>query len=437
MTDSSALNMFIRAMKSEAWRRRAWRISIFTVSRRNPNDEVEPFDLDYRQDGTYFFDPDIQGWTMLTGVKPMTPAYNYRGLANFPALTVPNMPTDMQTTYGRVLFNGMVLGYAFGDKIPFFHKGSAKDIVRMFSSRVVDEDAEDLPEGNGPIKATFRPSEVSRLIEGLFELTSMTPYVTTTGGDESLGTDPNMAAHREYLFEKYKDKLDDPATITMIQNELVEMDKKRHVGTDSELFFIDNKSYSVKRKKLFCMHGIENAFEEGTNYTLIKPSLAEGWDMNNLVAKFNSTREGSFNRGHDTALGGEKVTFLQRIYQNARVNNHDCGTKRRDVVFLTKELADTYIGLNMDIDGTLVPLTKDNVKDCVGKVIRFRRPILCEQYPKMDFCECCAGSELSKSPRAVASEISTIGSNIMYAFMGAMHGIELAVAEYDFNIHID
>ena len=180
------------------------------------------------------------------------------------------------------------------------------------------------------------------------------------------------------------------------------------------------------------MGGIESSFQKPGEFALVQKSLNEGMDMDNIPALYNSIREGSFDRGHDTALGGEKVTFLQRIYQNTKIIAGDCGTQLVDYRYLDKRIATLFIGFNIMENGKPVELTHQNINDYVGKMVKLRRPILC-QAPLTDFCSVCAGRALAKNPRAVAAEIAAVGSAIMGAFMSSMHGIELAVAHYDFN----
>lgn len=421
------LDLFILGMKHERWRYRLWRNSLFCVTGLPSGHDPLPYDLDYLPTGVVYFDPDTNKWEPVEDGQVDEALYNDRELAAFPAGSVPNHPDSIQTTYGRMLFNWMVVCYAFGTKIPFQHKVKPYDIVKQFVNDVVDEDA-DVPED----QRCFRPSEVERFIQALFEITSLCSYITPTGSVKTLSTHPDMIKERERLFKEHASKLHDPATITEIQNKLVDMDKAWLKGDDAEDYYISNSSYSVKRKKMFVMHGIEASFQSPGKFDLIPTSLSEGWDMSKLPAKYNAIREGSFDRGHDTALGGEKVTFLQRVYQNTKIIEGDCGTPLVDRRVLTKQNYQAYKGMNIMLDGKPVELTDQVAQAHIGKVVALRRPILC-QAPLTDFCSVCTTRALAKNPRAIAAEIAAVGSGIMLAFMSSMHGVELAVAHYDFN----
>ena len=421
------LELFVLACKAERWKWRLWRNSIFTVTQLPEDHDPEPYDINYLADRVVYFEPSTNTWETIEDASPERPVVSNRELAKFPANSVPNHPEPIETTYGRMLFNHMVVCYAFGDKIPFQHKAKPYDVVNMIVRDMVDEDTE-VPEG----KVVYRPSELQRYIQALFELSSLCTYLTPTGSAKTLTTHPDMIATRERLFAENKDRLHDPAVITEIQNKLIELDKEWLKGDNAMDYYIDKKSFTVKRKKLFVMHGIENAFEEGNNFTLIGKSLAEGWDMDNIPANINAIRQGSFDRGHDTALGGEKVTFLQRIYQNTKIIPGDCGTKLVDRRLLTKFNYKVYLGMNIMVNDQPVELTSENIQQYIGKVVALRRPILC-QAAMTDFCSVCTTRALAKNSRAIAAEIAAVGSGIMLAFMSSMHGNELAVSHYDFN----
>lgn len=422
--------LFVAGCKANRWKWRAWRISLFSVSLLPDDHELEPYDLDYREDGTYWYTPEGQ-WSPLDGVEPHVPVFTARQQVMFDDGELPNHQGRLETTYGRALFNYMVVSYAFGDKLPFQQKVTAKALVKQFIDKVVDEP----DEGEVTDPAKIYPSEVARFVKAMFELTSLCPYITPTGSTKSLTTDPRMAEVRDQLIEKYKDQLDDQSVIAKIQDELVAIDKAWLKDDDAADFYLSGKDYSVKRKKMFVMAGVESAFREDGGFTFVPKSLNEGWDMKHLPELYNSTREGSLDRGLNTALGGEKVTLLQRMFQSDQVLKEDCGTKRTHDFVLTAENWTPYRGMNIVTGGGLVRLNDETAPAHFGKMVAMRRPILCQQADN-DYCSACAVEALARDPSAAAAEISELGSAIMLAYMSSMHGVELAVAEYKPELHI-
>lgn len=423
------LELFVAGCKEGRWRWRSWRSSLFTITALPANTKPELYDIDYKPTGAVFWNG--TDWEKVEDHNDFSELYDNRALANFPADSVPNHPEPIQTTYGRMLFNHMVICYAFGTKIPFQHKVGPKDVVKLFVSDVVDGDFQ--PE-EGDTKTYFYPSEVERFVQAMNEVTSLCPNISPTGTDRSLTTDPRVVELRNKLLAEFKDKLT-PTNITHIQNELIKMDKQWLKDDDAVDFYLSGKAYNVCRKKMFLMHGIEASFQEGGNFDLIETSLSEGGDLTKITAKNNSIREGSYDRGNDTALGGEKVVFLQRIHQNTRINPGDCGTKLTEPRRLTESDWKNYVGMNIMLNGEVTPLTESLAKASIGKVVFLRRPILCKG-DATNFCAACSSLVLSKRPRAIISEIASVASNIMAAYMSSMHGNELAVARYDFRTHI-
>lgn len=424
------IDFFVAACKAERWKWRAWRISIFTETRLPKDYEPVPYDINYREDGVYFFNESNE-WELIEGSKPNCPLYSDRELAKFPAGSVPNHEGPIETTYGRLLFNWMVVSYSFGKKIPFTI--SLSDVIDTYCSATVDE-----PEDGVYQDDKFYPTEIMRLVESSYEITSLCEYISPTGTVKSLTTHPEMIEKRnQWVKEALEEGPLTANKVVELQDKCIALDKEwLSDGPDAD-YYIDGGSFKVKRKKMFGMQGMETAFREPGDFEFVQTSLLEGADLSSekVVAEHNAVREGSYDRGADTALGGAIVNILQRIFQNHKIVEGDCGTTNTYPLLLREYDAADYIGYNAVVGTGLVEITKPFIKENMGKVVNIRRPILCKAG-HTDFCTACAGNALARSPRAVASEIVDIGSRIMYAFMQSMHGVSLSVAEYDFNVEL-
>jgi len=277
---------------------------------------------------------------------------------------------------------------------------------------------------------------IERFVSGLHELAPLTSGIAPTGTLRSLTVHPDAYKIRDALLLKHKDELDDPAVIVKIEKALDELDKEWLSGDQSIEFYNSPKS-RMRRRKLMLMYGIESSFQEGGHYTLIPNALVEvdKAGMENLVAKFNSIREGSFSRGAETAKGGEQVRIIQMIFQNHRIVPGDCGTKLTYPVVITEDNVKRYVGMNAMVNGKLTPLSEEYLKQQLGKVVRLRRPILC-QYGHIDTCTACSSANKGEEPRAIAADISSAFSNVMSVAMAAMHGKETVVHEFNPSIHI-
>lgn len=419
------LDVFINGIKKERWRWATWRVSIFAVTRQAGGEKPEPYDIDYKKEGTFYYSED-GSWEPISGVEPMTPVFSNREFAVFPAELSANQPKEIRTTYGRMLFNVTVLANAFGHRVPFTESQDVMDITKLVTPLVK-------PLGEGDPAINIYPTQLPVYVQSLHELINLCPIISPTGTERSMETHPEMAATRKRLYEENKDNLDDPAVVAKIEGELIKLDKEFQGQDETKDFYLSGKDYSVKRKKLFLSSGMEKAFREDGGHDIIQQPLSDGWDMDNIPAIVNSIREGSYDRGADTALGGEKVTFLQRVTQNSKTTKGDCGTPLSHAVLIDKATGHIYKGLNHMVGGKPVHITKEVIEESMGKVLKVRRPILCKR-PSPDYCEVCMGEELARNERAIASEVSAMASTIMYAFMKSMHGKELSTAEYEIDM---
>ncbi len=417
---------YVEAIKAGRWKWRAWRTSIFAITTLPEDYVLEVYDLNYKEDGVYFYNQSKE-WELIEGSLPNVPLLDYREAVDYPLGIVPNQGDISVTTPGRILFNAMVTSYAFGDRIPF--ATSINEVVKQFVSKVKDE-----PTDGNYEKDFFYPSEIMRFQSGCYELGSLCEFISPTGSTRTLTTHPDLIEYRTKLYEEArKEGPITAAKVVEIQNKCIALDKEWATQGDDKDYYISGSSFNVKRKKMFVTMGMETAFKNAGDFQLIEKSLAEGSDFDPkvIVAENNSTREGSYDRGADTALGGAIVNVLQRIFQNHYIAKGDCGTTLYDQVQCTTINMQTYIGFNAITETGLVEIDEKFIEANLNKTIKLRRPILCKGV-NTDTCECCAGNALSRSPRSVASEIVDIGSRIMYAFMQSMHGTSQSLARYDY-----
>ena len=124
---------------------------------------------------------------------------------------------------------------------------------------------------------------------------------------------------------------------------------------------------------------------------------------------------------------------MQRIHQNIKVVPGDCGTSLTYDTMLTDYTFKRYEGLNAVVKGKYVRLDSVLFEEMRGRVVHLRRPILCKSD---DFCSVCATDAYAKNPRGVSADIVSVASAVVSAFMSSMHGIELAVAHFNFKIHL-
>lgn len=424
------LDVFIAACKAERWRWRNWICAIFAISRLPENHIPEPFDIDYRDDGVYYYDDTQKQWALIEDSKPNEPLYHYRWAEDFPKDFFPNHPGAIRTTYGRAIYNWMCLIYPFGDAVGFINKQvTSKTAVPLIAPITVDDDAK-VPEGQKFIKA----SQIEDHLSALSQTTTLAPLIAPTGTWRTLIPSKKVLEYIKTAIVAKGDKLT-RQDLVEIQENAVKLDKE-YLAEDGESldFYVSGTTLKVRRFKQLYMFGAVDAFHEDGKYDLIVESLNEGIPVAQLPAVFNDGRQGSYDRGLDTAKGGYGVANYQQISQNLRTVPGDCGTKIVHHVLLDEDGYRAYAvesGFNKMVGGKPAPIDRSDI----GKIIAMRRPLLCK-HPKPTFCSVCMGTTLAKTEKGVRSSVTKVQSDIMYGFMGTMHGNAQETATFDIEKHL-
>ena len=427
---------FLEAMQAEAFKHKAWIITAFSVVRRYDDTARHPYRLvagdDPKDMRVWFIDPNNDNRpTVIDGTHRATPLFSFTEPMELAPKDLVNVTKPITTICGSVLFNAMVIVYAFGDKIEFM-EGEVKGgkLEKLIAGRLSDD--VDNPEDERRDRIYVR--ELMRYCEAMSAIAGLTQLNTPAASPKSMSVDPNIIKRRDVLLKEYKGQLHDPAIIARIEAELVQMDREWFKGDPAERFYIKGSSFEVTRKRSFIMFGVETGFSDNSKgVSLIVPSLKEGWDTTKLPGIAETLRAGSFNRGHQTAMGGESVKYFYRIFQNSRVLEDDCGSKGGLPWVITQDNYRSFVGLYMvDSDGKPIPIpvTQESVDSkIVGRTIIVRSPMLCKTKAP-SFCARCVGDVLAASPTSLHIAASDVGSTFMYAFMKKMHGTALKVARY-------
>ena len=450
-------DFFKEALQAGAYKRKDWIISVFTVVRHKPYEgpqvsfgitpsviEEKNPDYPYRvvilphdKHGLYFLDPNNAFEpTKIDNVRNDLPMLSVHDKITLKPNDLANVTEEVETWCGNVLFNAMVLVHSVGNKIPYQNgRVNGEKIDRMLAARMVDnpKDGEEVP----PNAITV--DEYKAYATAMAAMAGLTQISTPAASPKSMTIDPAILKRRDELLKEYKDQLHDPAIIAKIEGELVAMDKATFANDPAGKFYIKSKTYDVARKKSFIMMGAELGFSSSqSGVDPITTSLREGWDMNRLPQMVDNLRSGSYNRGHETALGGESVKYFYRIFQNTRVLEDDCGTKISPTRLITKKNIPRLVGLfSQDVveNGQQVPLTDEKLNSLVGKVIRIRSPRTCTTEAP-SFCAKCVGVMLARNPTGLHIAASNIGSTFMGSFMASTHGEALKTERYDFRAAI-
>ena len=254
---------------------------------------------------------------------------------------------------------------------------------------------------------------------------------------KSFTTHPDIPARRkERLDAMTPEEKKDPIKLAQLEKELGDMDKEYLQGDDAQLFHDaqGGKSYDVHRKKMFIMVGAIPSFTDKgeASFSFIPQALTEGWTKESFPTIVNEIYKGSYDRGKETAKGGELTKYVLRVYQDLGVTALDCGTKQGSIVELLDNPKDKvnqqYLGRILVKTGA--PVTQEDLVTYAGKYIEIRDPLFCETTNGV--CYKCMGKPFEDIQETdIGAYILDVSSGIMMISMKNMHGT--AISTFGFN----
>lgn len=424
------LEFILRAFKeSTCYYKAEWVFTLFTVVRNNEVEQIKnlyPFRIGvmndkyagYVDDTWIAFDdsPDIS--------SPLFQVDEVITIATKDDIVQNYSTFPFKTRVGNLFVNYYILVSAFGDKVDYQNGSiSISALEDLVTARLVDGNEKDAND-----KHALYVDEVKKFSSACISIAGFSSIATPSASRYTMVAPPGIKEFKDQLIAKYKDKLDDPAIVAEIDKQLVEYDKKFQAQDPDGGFLYKPKAFNVSRKKLFLMHGYEQS-DMSPDPDFVPNSLSEGWDIEKLPSMINSLRDGSFNRGAKTALGGEATKFIFRIFATTRIAEEDCGTKigmRRTV---TKADVNKFI---ISPNGNNILLTEENIKDFIGKEQVVRSPGFCKTG-NANFCLHCLGLNFKGSENALAALASEVGSDMLNIFMSKMHGSQLATTVWKYK----
>lgn len=426
-------DLFIKAMKAGLYRKLDWVTRAFSIT--VPGNGEYGYEIKSDVTGHYYLDPDnLKEYIKIDDGIPNVPLYNAKEMLNVTLEDVINLKDNIITTYGNLLANHVLLIYPFKGKIPYINKKISLGKIEEFILPIF--------KSNPPAGAQKDPAFI--YVDEYLALGEAVTYscgfaqLFTWGLTEKIVIPPEwVAAEKAKLIEKYKDRLNEAATVALIDAELVRLYKEHIKGDPGANFLISQKSTGTVAKKKYLMVGGELGLSEDTvNVALIQNSLAEGWDINAFPEMNNTLRAGSFNRGAQTVLGGVAVKGLLRASANLNVASDDCGSRIGIVADITADNQSRFVGRSVILkEGTEVMRKEEDVGKYLGKRIMVRSPMYCK-LDKTDYCKVCLGERLANNPEGLSIAVSEYGSTFLAIFMSGAHSKALQLAKLDWRTQI-
>lgn len=337
------------------------------------------------------------------------------------------------TTVGRYITNYLQAVYPFdethrGTNSSFTYNNgewSIKNHHKLLVSAMLRE--------NDPITV----QEYKRYANMFFFLGSFTELCVPSYTRKSLTTDPKLQEIKMALYLANKEKIDagDPVAIAALEDALIKIDKAYLSDDPSSrmLNALGGKAYNVARKQVYLtVGGVEEFSKHTGNYDFILRSLSEGWDVKELPIIANNIRKGSFNRGHETQLGGAETKYIVRVFQDYVAKIDDCGTTHGLPVDFNMVNIKNFIGRSVKLDNKdeWSVLTEANLAQFDKKQAILRSPQHCQA--KGCICYKCCGSRFAELDiKHVTMILAELTSKFTTMALKAMHGTKLQVYETD------
>ena len=215
--------------------------------------------------------------------------------------------------------------------------------------------------------------------------------------------DPNVSipsaafrAKKQELLDKYKTELEnnDVQVAAKIEDELIDYAKKEYKGNPYMDWYESGASGKMGYKNDFkiaqIMVGAVPKAGAAGEFVVSTSTYVDGTKKHELNIFAEQMIVASYMRAKNTAVGGYLTKQAQSIYQSLRMNKHgsDCGTHNGVYKKVTEKNVNDIID-SYTTDGLLI--TKENVGRYIGKFIKLRSPITCEDPM---FCSKCIGEML-------------------------------------------
>jgi hypothetical protein len=330
-----------------------------------------------------------------------------------------NVRDTLTTTCGRFAMNYIVLAHPFGNIVPYIDdKWVPQKIYDLIYEALISKKIS-LVQYNTFVKCNYYIGQFTELAVPAFTRKSLT-------------TSPDIENRRKELFEIHADAIaaKDPIVMSNIEKELIGMDRAYLSGDPSERYLLSKKAFDVQRKKLLVTTGMVETFGTPGDYSFVETPLSEGWKIKDLPVLINETRAGSYGRAKETAVGGEESKFLMRIFQNSRITEDDCKTKRTLKIEITDYNYAAY-EYRYVVDGSAtIETDKSYLQKKIGKTISLRSPQMCET--KDGYCFTCMGGVFKTlNQKALGMTAVAIGSYFLTERMKGMHGKSVSTLNVD------
>ncbi len=332
-----------------------------------------------------------------------------------------------ETTVGRFLLNVLFIELPFEGYFDYINKPGfdVKGLEKKISEALMAD--------------KVQVEQYKKYVDNLYFIGHFCELCVPTVTRAAMTTDASIKDLKKELLEKYKGQLDDPKVIAEIEDILIKADKEYLKNDNSMRFYgpLGSKPFNVARKKLYLtVGGIETFSKDTGKYTFVENSLAEGWNNDSIPVISNEIRKGSYNRGHETQLGGALTKYVMRVFQDLCIIEDDCHSRNGLEVDFKQYPIENFKGRYINDKGTWVAITNENMSKYTNGKYVMRSPMYCKT--EKGLCRRCAGDTYAGlNTKHVAMYIVDISSTFTTMALKLMHGSKLSLIDIgDINQYV-
>lgn len=436
-------DFFLLGIKAGMARKRAWMNLLFNIVYESNLKRPLMYQPFFENDEMFFYMPDSTEKVFIEDYIPGRAPLHFLDEFILQAGDLDNYPEgpDIRTTYGNVFTNQLCLVEVVGTAFPF--QTGVFPAARL-GNQILENAFDDREDGDvttpHPTPGKFYIWQYVKFCEYCLTLPGYADGLVTSTTRKSLQGNREWFDVRDKWVKDNKDRLTDPAAVAELNVIADRMDDEYLKGDESFDYYKSKKKLAGCRRKLHYLFGGESPFSDGTTVELITKSLEEGLDMDKLPVMNNSLRFGSYNRGSQTALGGESTKTIYRMVGTIRIVEQDCKTWLGTPILVTKFNGPGFIGYTYIRDGQNIEITKEHLPSLIGRKINLRGPMTCKtgRDPEKgtvgtgrNICAVCAGKDLAENPHAVPAATAGVGGTFLSVFMSKMHSSTLRTVKWD------
>jgi len=326
--------------------------------------------------------------------------------------------STIDTTVGRCIYNKLISDI-FGTKIPYINEQTSV----KYLEKVI---AESIHKSTGAVTDITIP-EYKRYVTLLGFLQSLSRITTVSATPKSLTPPEGLEAFKKQLINDFDTKYGiewrrDRTIILQYDKALKEFDNEWVKGEANDGFLVSGKVKNIARGKMYLGFGAEEGFDTtGNEVNLVTESLLDGYPVNDkekLSVMYNSSRAGSYDRGHETQKGGAAAKDMLRATSSTSVTDGDCGSQEGKVILVTPEVINALTGRYILVNGSTKPI--GDPKQYIGQRITVRSPLGCKTKGNK-FCSRCIG-DIMFNYGSISLAITGLSGVLLNISMQSMHG---------------